>query len=343
MRNVKLAVIGFGNVGRAFIKTIALKRMVISMEYGIEINVVAVADSKGMVVEADGLTSYEMLKLCELLRSEIRLFSSYAKPSVDIAEIYDKTAPDIHVELTPSNYATGEPGYTNIMFAIKRGAHVVTANKAPLALHFREIIEEARARKLEVKFGATVMGGTPFLEVLSSMRSHDIERAEGILNATTNYILTEMHEEPIDFDEAPRRAQALGVAEADPTLDIKGFDAAAKLTIISHVVGKPIRIDEVRRESLAGVKLKDVLDAVKQRRVLKYIASLDLREKSASVKIEKVPRSSIFARVSGTLNRARVKSDAAELFLIGKGGGGTETAHTVLDDVIDIALRWLYG
>jgi len=339
MKSINVAVVGFGNVGRAFVKTLALKRKTLSEKYGININVVAIADSKGMVIKPSGLDDYEMLKLCEVPKSGIHMFGSYAKQGVDIAEIYDKAAPDIHVELTPANYATGEPGYTNIVFALKRGAHVVTANKAPLVLYYREIVEEARIRRLMIKFRATVMGGTPFLEMLSSMKSHDIEKVEGILNATTNYILTEMHENLLDFEQALRKAQALGIAEADPSLDIEGFDAAAKLVIISYVIGKPINISSIYRESVAQISLKDVLDAVKQGHVIKYVAALDTQKMVASVKIEKVPRDNVFAQINGTLNGVRIKSDATELFFIGRGGGRIETAHTVLDDVIEVALR----
>jgi homoserine dehydrogenase len=340
MKNVNLAVIGFGNIGRAFVKTLALKRKVLLEKYGMSLNVVAVVDSKGMAIKPSGFDDYEMLKLCEVPRSGIHMLGSYVKQGVDLEELYDKASPDIHVELTPANYATGEPGYTNIMIALKRGAHVVTANKAPLVLYYKEIMEEARVKNLAVKFRATVMGGTPFLEMLSSMKSHDIEKVEGILNATTNYILTEMHENLLDFEQALKKAQALGIAEADPTLDVKGFDAAAKLTIISYVIGKPININSVYRESVTQITLKDVLDAVKQGQVIKYIASLDTQKIVASVKIERVPRDNIFAQINGTLNGVRIKSDATELFFIGRGGGRIETAHTVLDDVIEIVLRW---
>jgi homoserine dehydrogenase len=340
MKNVNIAVIGFGNIGRAFVRVLALKRKLLAKKYGVNINVVAVVDSKGMVIKPSGLDDYEMLKLCEVPKSGIYMFGSYAKQGVNVEEVYSKAAPNIHVELTPANYVSGEPGFTNIMLALKRGAHVVTANKAPLVLHYEDIMAEARVRKLAVKFRATVMGGTPFLEVLASMKSHDIEKVEGILNATTNYILTEMHDNLLDFEQALKKAQALGIAETDPTLDIEGFDAAAKLTIISYVIGKPININSIYRESVTKITLKDVLDAVKQGQVIKYIASLDAQKMVASVKIERIPRENVFAQINGTLNGVKIKSDATELFFIGRGGGRMETAHTVLDDVLEVALRW---
>ncbi|MEM0027758.1 MAG: homoserine dehydrogenase [Ignisphaera sp.] len=339
MKNVNIVVMGFGNVGRAFVKTVSLKKKVIAEKYGVNINIVAVGDSKGVAIKKEGFDEYELLKMSELPRSSLHMFSPYGRQGVDIEEIYRETEPHIHVELTPSNYLTGEPGYSNILFALRNNVHVVTANKAPLVLHYNEIISEARSRGLSVRFRATVLGGTPFLEMLSSMKSHDIERVEGILNATTNYILTEMHENLVDFEQALKKAQAIGVAEADPTLDIEGFDAAAKLCIISHIIGKPVDMNSVYRESLSKVTLKDVLDAVRQGQVIKYIALLDTQNKVASVRIVRLSRDNILAQVGGVLNAVRVKTDATELFFVGRGGGRIETAHSVFDDVLSIVLE----
>jgi homoserine dehydrogenase len=337
MRRVRIAIIGFGNIGRALARVIALKRGVIMKRFNIDLSVVAVADSKGMVIKPEGLNEYELLKLCELPRSEIFRFEPYGRKGVDLEELYNKVQPDIHVELTPPSYENGEPGLTNILFALRRGAHVVTANKAPLALYFGKIMEEARARL--VKFGATVMGGSPFIAMLQSMRSHDVALIEGILNATTNFILTEMHENLVDFEQALKKAQALGIAEPNPVLDIEGFDAAAKLAILSHVIGVPIDLRGIERESIAKLTLKDVVEAVKQGYVIKYVATLDAVKRVAYVKLRQIPRSHVLAQVSGTLNGVRIVSDATELFFVGKGGGRVETAHTVLDDIIDVSLR----
>jgi homoserine dehydrogenase len=339
MKSMNIAIIGFGNVGRALVKTIALKRKMLIDKYDVSLNVVAIADSRGMVIKPNGLSEYEMLKLCEIPRSCIYMFTPYAKQVVDLDEIYNETQPQIHVELTPANYVTGEPGYRNVLFALRRGAHVVTANKAPLALHYREVVEEAKARGCSVEFTATVMGGTPFLRALISMRSHDIEKVEGILNATTNYILTEMHENLLDFEQALKKAQTIGVAEKDPSLDVEGFDAAAKLTIISNVVGKPVNMNEIYRESIINVSQRDIMYAIKQNYVIKHVAKLDVQRGVASVKVEKVPKNSLLAHVNGTLNCAIIKSDVTELSFIGSGGGRLETAHTVLDDVLKVALR----
>ncbi|MEM1644456.1 MAG: homoserine dehydrogenase [Ignisphaera sp.] len=338
MKLIKIVVIGFGNVGRAFAKIVALKKNIVESRYGISPVIVGVVDSRGMAIKGDGFTEYELLKLCEVPRSGINMFSPYAYDFVDIKYMYDSVQPDIHVELTPSNYVTGEPGLSNVFFALSRGVHVVTANKAPLALKYSDIMDMARKKSLFLKFRSTVMGGTPLIDTIASLRSEDIERIDGILNATTNFILTEMHDKLIEFDEALKRAQALGVAEANPSLDIEGLDAAAKLVILSHVIGCSIKLDDVKRETLSKVKLRDVIEAIKEGYIIKYVASLDARKREAWVRVLRIPRGDVFAQINGTLNAVKIKTDIGEFFFVGKGGGGIETAHSILDDVIAIAL-----
>lgn len=339
MNTIKIVIVGFGNVGRAFTRILVLKRKIIENKHGVSPVVVGVVDSKGMAVKKEGFTDYELLKLNELPRSGVSMFAPYARNYVDLKYVYDVAQPDIHVELTPSNYETGEPGVSNILFALNRGAHVVTANKAPIALKYEELTGIAKKKSLCLKFRSTVMGGTPLIDTLLNLKSEDVERIDGILNATTNYILTEMHDKLMDFNDALRKAQSLGIAEANPSLDVDGLDAAAKLIILSHVIGYSIKLSDVRRESLSNVSLRNVIEAVKEGYVIKYIASLDVIGRNAFVKAVKIPRSDLFAQVNGVMNAVKIKTDTGDLFLVGKGGGGLETAHSVLDDVVTIALN----
>lgn len=334
---VRVVLVGFGSVGRSLAKLIAYKGFYVRDRFNVDIRVVGVVDSRGMAFKVGGFDGLELLKLANLPRSSVSQFTPYAVDYVDLNMLYDTVNPDVHVELTPSNYESGAPSLGNVMLALRRGAHVVTASKAPLVLAYDEVMGLARSRGLRVRFSATVMGGSPFVKVLEGMRSHEVVEVEGILNATTNFILTLMEDELVEFEEALRRAQLLGVAEANPDLDINGVDAAAKLVIISNILGKPVKLDNVRRVSLATVKLKDVITSIKENQTIKYVAKLDLKRGEAAVEPRRVKRDDTMAQVKGTLNMARIRSDVGDYVFIGKGGGGLETAHTVLNDIIEVA------
>ena len=337
MKEFNIVLVGFGTVGRSFAKLVATKGKSIEDKYGIRLKIVGIVDSSGAVIKEEGFTLYELLRLCELPRSTLGSYTPYGVRNASVRDVYSKVIPDIHVEATPSNYENGEPGLSNILYALENSVNVVSSNKAPFVLRYRDIMDLASRKKVKVKFKATVMAGTPLIDLLMSLKGYEIEYIEGILNGTTNFILTEMHENLVTYDEALRKAQALGIAEANPDLDVKGWDPAAKLVIISNVIGKPINLSDVVREDVSRLDIKEVYKAIKENSVIKFIAKLNVRDRSASVRLTKIPRNNIFASITGTLNAVKIVTDVNEIIVIGKGAGGFETAHAILDDVISIA------
>ncbi|WFO75415.1 hypothetical protein J4526_00470 [Desulfurococcaceae archaeon MEX13E-LK6-19] len=337
-KKLDIAIVGFGSVGRNLAKLLVHKKEFIEKKYNIVVNVVAVMDSKGAVVKENGLSPYELLKLSELPRSSICLYKPYGIPNAGLKDVYARILPDVHVELTPSNYTNGEPGLSHIMYALEHGVNVVSSNKAPFVLEYDKIMEASLRKNLIVKFKATVMAGTPLIDLLMGLKGYEVEVVEGILNGTTNFILTEMHENLVSFSDALKKARVLGIAEANPDLDVKGFDAAAKLVIISNILGTPIRLSDVVREDLSRIDLRDVYNAIKNGMVIKFIARLHVADRKGSVRVEKIPRSNILASVNGTLNCVVVKTDVNTITVIGKGAGGVETAHAVLDDILSIGV-----
>ena len=335
---VRIAVIGFGNVGRGLVKTMALKNDELARKLNIAVKVVGVVDSKGMALKKDGFTDIELLKLLEQPRSSVGSYAGYGRNYVDVEELYSEVQPEIHVELTPANYDTGEPGLSNIKRALNYGLNVVTANKSPLVKAFGELTAMAQAKNVKFKYTGTVMGATPFLRALKWMRAHRVEYLRGILNSTSNYIITLMQEKLLSIEDAVKEAQLLGLAESNPSLDIDGFDAAAKLVIISNTLGHPIKFQDVERSSLRSIDLRDIVVAIKNGYVYKQISTLDLVKKRASVNVEKIPMSDLLAGVKGAMNAVHIATDIGEYFFQGKGGGGIETAHTVLNDILEIAL-----
>ena len=180
---------------------------------------------------------------------------------------------NILVELTPTNLKTGEPGLSLIRVALARGINVVTANKGPLVLAFRELTEAARSQRASLLYSATVTGGLPTLNVgRRDLGACEFEGFEGVVNATTNYILTRMSEGE-SYDAALRHAQEVGHAEADPSLDVDGWDAANKLVIIANaVLGRPTRLDEVEVIGIHGVGVEELREARAHGQVIKLIA-----------------------------------------------------------------------
>ena len=338
-KSVKLVLVGFGNVGRALAEIIALKKEIIGSKLRVRLKVAAVIDSKGAAVKVEGFTPEELLKLTGLPRSGVSKFRPYGVPDAGVKEVYDAVTPDIHVEATPSNYVDGKPGISNVLYALTKGVNVVSCNKSPFALRFNEVMELAEAKGVGIGFKATVMGGVPLLDLLRSLKGLKVEEVEGILNATANYILTEMSEERVTFDGALRRARQAGLVEANPDLDIKGWDPAAKLVIISNVLGNPLKLEDVIREDLSKVRVSDVIEALREGYVIKYVATLNLAEGGAAVYLRRLPKDDFLARTSGKVNAVKIRTEINELTLAGDKLGPESTAYGVLDDVITLARR----
>ncbi len=328
----KIFIAGFGNVGRNLVRIIVERRL------EKRVAIIGIADSGGCVIKKDGFSRDELLKILNLPRSKISTFEKYGIPNLKVIDAIKEIHPDVLVELTPSNYKTGEPGVSNTITAINEGINVVLANKSPIALLGRKIIELAREKGVELRYRATVMGATPLIPLLQSIRNSVI-KVWGILNGTTNFILTLMHERKIDFNQALNEAIKLGYAEADPSLDVDGYDPAAKIAIIACTLGYDVKINEVKRISLRKISLSDVLNAERRNKVVKYIASLNIKNqqiKEISVKPIEIGKSDKLANVRGTFNGVFVKTFENQIYLEGLGAGGRPTAEAVLEDILSL-------
>lgn len=335
MRVVTLLIIGFGSVGRGLLKLITSKYEELKRKYNIELKIVGLADSSGFIINEQGFTSRELLKILELPRSSLAK-SGFGKTYSTLRDVLQVIKPDIVVELTPCNYDSGEPGYTHIKLSLEHYCHVVTANKAPLVLYFNELKDLARSRNLMLLYKATVMGGTPLLDIISiGLKGQFIKRIEGILNATTNYILTRAFE-GLKMSEAINEAKKLGIMEANPSLDLDGIDAAAKLVIIANTLGLNLKLSQVERVSLMVVSDDYIEKCRSEDKVIKYIAMLSVEERKAKVAPEVLSKDHPLANISGTLNSVKIETETNTIVITGKGGGGIETAGNVLSDILII-------
>jgi homoserine dehydrogenase len=254
-------------------------------------------------------------------------------PALDVIESVEA---EVVVEVTPVNIKNGEPALSHIIKAFKTGKHVVTTNKGPLALAMPALTELAEYNKVYLRFSGTVGGGTPMLEFAKRCLAGDkILAIRGILNGTTNYILTEMSQNRLTFQEALANAQKLGYAEREPSMDIDGFDTACKVVILANwILNKKITLKDVDRTGIRDVSLQALDEASKRGNTIKLIGSID-GDKS-TVKPTEIPKNNPLC-VSGVLNAITFFTEfAGEQTLIGRGAGGIETAGAVLRDLLDI-------
>ena len=228
-----------------------------------------------------------------------------------------------------------------VLEAIAAGKHVVTANKALLAVHGSEIFAAAHARGVMVAFEAAVAGGIPIIKALrEGLTANRIEWIAGIINGTTNFILSEMRDKGLDFDVVLKEAQRLGYAEADPTFDIEGVDAAHKATIMSAIAfGIPVQFDKAHVEGITQLSATDIRYAEQLGYRIKLLGITKRRESGIELRVHPtlVPAKRLIANVEGAMNAVVVQGDAVGTTLYyGKGAGSEPTASAVVADLVDI-------
>ncbi|HID17629.1 TPA: homoserine dehydrogenase [Candidatus Bathyarchaeota archaeon] len=335
---MKLTIIGFGTVGKALMNLLMERRRELVREFGLRPEVVAVVDRGGALINPEGLDPKLAFEADR--KGTVASHEKYGQPGLRAIKVIEEVESDVVVELTPTNVKDGQPGLSHIEAALKAGRHVVTTNKGPLALALPALMELAAYNGVFLRFSGSVGGGTPILNLAKRcLAGEKILFVKGILNGTTNYILTRMYEEGLSMEVALKEAKKLGYAEADPSYDIEGIDAACKLVIIANwVMGEKISIKDVKKEGISKIQLEDVAKAKKRRRTIKLIAFAD---DEAYVKPVEIPIEDPLC-VGGTLNAVTFKAESSgEITLIGRGAGGKETASAVLRDLIDIKLNLL--
>jgi len=335
----RLALIGFGTVGQGLAKILLDKKRMLIDKYGFEYSVVAISDfQKGSVYRPDGIDLERVLSLVEQGRS-ISDYPSGTKGWDALTTIRNSNA-DIIIELTYTNVQTGQPALDHCRQAFKSGKHVVTSNKGPLVVAYRELQDLAGRHKAQFRFEGTVVSGTPIINLATKeLAGCTITCIKGILNGTTNYILTEM-EKGHPYDAVLKKAQELGYAEADPTGDVEGWDAMAKVIILSNVVlGGNITAGNVQRTGITGISLADIEKAAAEGYRWKLIGETKLMrgEIVASVSPQKLPLDDPLASVMGATNALTFDTDLlGAVTIVGPGAGKTQTGFAILTDLLDI-------
>ena len=331
---VRIILIGYGVVGQSLTSMLLRRRQETVKDYGFNPKIVAIVDRGGAAINAKGLDLENMLKL-KKQKHTVAADSKFGFSDMTPLEVIASTEAEVVVEATSTNVENGEPGLSHIKTAFKTGKHVVTTNKGPLALAFPALTELADYNKVFLRFSGTVGGGTPVLELAKKCLSGDrILAVRGILNGTTNYILTEMAEKSITFDQALESAQKLGYAETDPSMDIDGIDPACKVVIIANwIMNRKITLRDVNVQGIRGVTLEALKKADQRGNTIKLLGSIDGEPRVTPTEISRHDP----LCVGGVLNAVTFVSEfAGEETIIGKGAGGPETASAVLRDLLDI-------
>ncbi len=326
---IRIAIFGFGSVGRGVAEVLSEKRDVIRRIIG-DFKVVAVTDSKGGIVDENGV---DLLKALELKRKRKRL--PEGTTTIDVIESVDF---DVCLELTVTNIENGEPGLTHIRECLKRGVHVVTSNKGPLVVAYRELSRLAERTGAKLMFEATVGGAMPIIKLVKNdLAGNEVYAIKGILNGTCNYILSRMEKERLSYDQILAEAKELGIAEADPTYDVEGIDAAAKLVIIANaLMDMNVGFEDVERVGITKITPEAFEVAMERGYTIRLIAEVDRVEGVLRVSPRLIPIQHPLA-IGGTLNAALIKTDLAkDVVVVGRGAGSRETASAVVSDLVEL-------
>jgi homoserine dehydrogenase len=345
-RRLRLSIVGFGVVGQGLAQLLQTQRDLLRQRHDMEIALISVATAHhGFIYRERGLDIATLLALA----ARKRPLTEHPEVSCwpDVLEGLRATGGDILAEATGTNLRDGEPGMRHMRAALQQGMHVVTANKGPIALAARELMALARSRGLQLRVESTVMAGTPVIStLLAGLAGTRVRAVRGILNGTTNYILSAMSEGR-DYIEVLAEAQERGYAEADPTADVEGYDAAAKAMILAALVfDHALPLDQIVRRGISDITGKEVEQAQEEGKRIKLITSLRLvgdgKDASLEARVEPVALSlhDPLARVDGVTNAITCTTDAlGDVTIIGPGAGGSQTGQGLLADIIAIASR----
>jgi len=338
MKTVRLMMIGFGNVGQGFVQIIQDDADSLAERFGVRFSVVGINDMRlGSVYDSDGLPLQGLL---ETASSGSLQNVRAAEHGWSIETMLDKGQADTLVEASFTDLQTGEPASTYIRLALKAGINVVTTNKGPIALNFHELIGIAKEHQARIGFEGVVMSGTPTLALgLNLLAAAGIQKIQGILNGTTNFILSRM-EAGGSYDEALAEAQELGYAEADPTGDVEGFDAAGKVVILSNLVmGADIHMADVDRKGITQLTPEDIAAAKAEGKRWKLIGVVERNgeQVKASVQPVALPVAHPLANVGGATNAVTYSTRLlGDVTLVGAGAGRMETGYALLNDLLAI-------
>ncbi len=322
--------IGKGTVGTSFLHLLSEKLGVFQQNYALNIKLIGLFEFDGALIKEEGINIDEVLKIGKDFRA-LPYWQANAKP----LDYISKSNINACIDSTPTNAKTGEPAMGHLFKCLNNGVDFITSSKGPFYLKYKEIKELAQKKGCLVKYEATVASGVPALAIKRSLKGTDIISIRAILNGTSNYILSRMSAESLSFSIALKEAQELGYAEANPSLDIEGLDAAGKLVILANeILGWESTISDVIIKGITKITTNAIELAKSDGYVIKHLAIAE--ENKLIVEPRLVERDSPL-NIGGTLNVIEYTSKfAGPIILIGRGAGGNEAASALMNDLFDV-------
>jgi homoserine dehydrogenase len=338
--DVRIIVCGMGRVGQAFVGLLIQKDKDLQKRYGLNLRVVGAVDIGGAAVSSSGLPLEELMGHLKK-GGRVEEMSKFGKKGLSGKDVLSSVPADLLVETTPTNIKDGEPGMTHIRTALTLGRHVVTAAKGPLVLRYNELKELAKKSKVKMMISAATAAALPTLDVgLSCLAGTEVLTAEGILNGTTNYILTRMYEEGTPYKDALAEAQKMGVAEPDPSLDVEGRDTANKILLVANEVFQgALSLGDIPVQGITRVSPEEIQKAKKEGKVIKLIGKAERKEGKvvASVAPMALPTDHPLASVRGTEKAISYLTDTMDRVTVSGGKSNpVGAAAAILKDIIRI-------
>ncbi len=318
------------------------KKDFLKNNFGFDAKVVAISDKfKGSIFVDEGIDLDGLLAHMEQTGKVDGFTAPGAITGLDPIETIRRSNADIIAEASFTDIKTGEPATSHVREALGTGKHVITTNKGPVALFQRELDALAKQNKVQFRYEGAVMSGTPIFNLMEfCLAGNDVVEVKGILNGTTNFILTKMEEDDMAYEDALALAQKLGYAEADPTGDVEGYDALAKVMQLSNIaLGGNLKEEDIEREGITGITSEMIKAAAAEGMRYKLIGSTRKEGGKiiAYVKPIKLPLSDPLAGVGGAINALTFSCDlSGDVTIQGPGAGQMETGFALLIDILAI-------
>lgn len=341
MRHYRLCILGFGNVGQALVQILIDKHETLKSVHGVTFSVTGVADIYGGAVDPKGLDMKELLTAVQARRS-VAHYPEKGELNITAIEVIKSSGADILIELTPTNITDGQPALSHILHGLRKDMHIVTANKGPVVAAYKEIMKHATVKGKMFKFGGATAGALPTINVgYYDVAGSEINAIEGIPNGTTNFILTEMTNKGITFEDALNEAQRLGIAETNPKLDIEGFDTANKMVILATaLMGYDEGLAGVQIQGITHVTQQMIKDVKQSGKVIKLIGKAEKKDGKVKISVAPVviePNHSL-AGINGTEKAIAFQTDLLGTITISGGNSGrVPAAAAVLRDLINLS------